>query len=261
MAESPSRPLLSRWFGPPWLPSDARGVGNVIRATAVARSSPPDRGLLIRAKSGPLALAFGVGHFSGVLTICGRDCPVMPGVILPALDPSVAAGVAHNPYPVPLVGSSKGGSRYTMPLRIVPERGKVGEDNVKPSSNKGRAVFNECVSGSYFSNGSSKFTPKSTPSSFNSATPAGDRYVLAGESSGQQVHGLDLGKIHLADVFVDGLVGPAQREYPTCVGVHLAEPCVIEPGPFQAQVATSGTGEEGADGEATHHPPPCPTAR
>jgi hypothetical protein len=130
-----------------------------------------------------------------------------------------------------------------MPLRIVPERGKVGEDNVKPSINEGRAVFNECVEGSYFSNGSSKFAPQSTSRSFYSAAATGDRYVLAGEPSSQQIHGFNLGEVHLAYVAVNCLSRPAQREYFAGVSVHLAEPSVFKPGPFKAEIAATGTAE------------------
>jgi hypothetical protein len=47
---------------------------------------------------------------------------------------AVAVRVGHEPDPIPIVRGANGGSRNTMPLRIVPERGQVSENDAKPSA-------------------------------------------------------------------------------------------------------------------------------
>jgi hypothetical protein len=83
-------------------------------------------------------MAVGVGQRIGVFTICAKLIPVMFSVIVPPRFPSVADGVAHNPAPLPLVGSDNVIRSHNTPLRIEPHFGKVTEDSGKSSSHKQR---------------------------------------------------------------------------------------------------------------------------
>ena len=65
--------------------------------------------------------ASGVGQLRGV-----RACAASPG---------------DEEDPISEVRSADGASGYTIPPRIIPERGKVSEDDFKPSLDKLRGVF------------------------------------------------------------------------------------------------------------------------
>ena len=67
--------------------SEAHGVGNLSRATAVARSSPPLPSRFIRAKSGPLGEDLGVGHIPRAFAAARLLHPPSRPVVL---------GVGHN---------------------------------------------------------------------------------------------------------------------------------------------------------------------
>jgi len=44
---------------------------------------------------------------------------------------SLAGRVGNNPYSLPRLGGSNGGAWYNLPLRIIPDRGKVPENPLK----------------------------------------------------------------------------------------------------------------------------------
>jgi hypothetical protein len=71
----------------------------------------------------------------------------------------LASGVGNNPDSVSAVGRTNVGCRNNSPLRIEPQRGKVGEDNVESSKSEHWAVFNVCVSRSYLPNDSRHVLP------------------------------------------------------------------------------------------------------
>ena len=45
---------------------------------------------------------------------------------------SLTVGVCNNPDPISVMVRAKFGSWYTVPLRIIPERGYVPENSLKP---------------------------------------------------------------------------------------------------------------------------------
>jgi hypothetical protein len=53
----------------------------------------------------------------------------------------LAVGVGNNPEAVSLVSGANVGSWYAMPLRIVPDRGQVSENSLKPSMKQVCHVF------------------------------------------------------------------------------------------------------------------------
>jgi hypothetical protein len=107
-AESVRSPLLPRWFGSPFSPSDALGVGRVVTAVGNCPRCPPPR----------QSRAAGVGRPGG------------------------------EPQPLTLVGCTDIRRSQSRPLRIEPESGKVGEDIGKPKSNVSCDVLKEAESGS-----------------------------------------------------------------------------------------------------------------
>jgi len=98
----------------------------VSRATEVARSSPPEPCLEIRAKSGPEGVPFGVGH--------QKD-------------------------PLPQMRGTDGGSRYNLPLRVIPEEGKVSEYLAHSPSKESWDVLHENDSGSKLAKDSCEVWP------------------------------------------------------------------------------------------------------
>lgn len=66
------------------------------------------------------------------------------GEVRPPLN-AVAFGVGHNPNSVPKVSETNVGSRYAVPLCIIPERGQVSKNSVKSPSKEGCDVLHENV--------------------------------------------------------------------------------------------------------------------
>jgi hypothetical protein len=52
-------------------------------------------------------------------------------------------GVGNNPDPVPAVRGANGGSGYTVPLRIIPERSEAPEDGIQSARAKGAGIFDD----------------------------------------------------------------------------------------------------------------------
>lgn len=96
---------------------------------------------------------------------------------------SLARGVAQYPDPLPQVRSSDVGSGNNSPDRIVPQRGKVPENDVKPPKSEHWAVFHPYEAGLYLANDPGVLGPQSAalaapdPGAFS-----GGRYVLTGEA-------------------------------------------------------------------------------
>jgi len=72
--------------------------------------------------------------------LCVGHIPLALAAFLLLLPPSnpVVLGVGQNPNPVPLVRSPGVVRSHNTPARIIPQRGKVTEDDGKTSLNKHR---------------------------------------------------------------------------------------------------------------------------
>jgi hypothetical protein len=79
-------------------------------------------------------------------------------------------------------------SRNILPLRVIPDGGKVSEYDCKPSIKQSCDVFHEDDFGSKLANNSGVLSPKSTSLTLQSGAIPGPRYVLAGESSADGVN-------------------------------------------------------------------------
>lgn len=81
----------------------------------------------------------------------------------PAFDePLVGVGKkTDNPYSVSDMGGANVASLYTVPDRIIPERGQRSKDFVESSNKEVCDIFNDNVSGLYVANNSGIFKPES----------------------------------------------------------------------------------------------------
>lgn len=80
------------------------------------------------------------------------------------LDPldleSPAVGVGSNdPDPISAVRRTNGGSRYAVPLRVIPERGQVSENFAVPSTKQSCDVLHDDEARSNVANDSSELDP------------------------------------------------------------------------------------------------------
>ena len=99
-------------------------------------------------------------------------------------------GVGHNPEAVPLVRRTKGGSGYTVPFRIKPERSEFPEHNFQSARAKGDDVFNEDVPRARFFNEAPVLAPKPGSVAGESGTASEQANVLAWEASANNVNWL-----------------------------------------------------------------------
>jgi hypothetical protein len=107
---------------------------------------------------------------------------------------SYFTGVGKNPDSVPLVRRTNVTRSHNAPLSIEPHRGKVGKDDVKPSSHKEGRVLQQgeegllLVEGTYLVDNSRQLLPKSAARTGDSdaLSSAGD--VLARKPSRYNVN-------------------------------------------------------------------------
>jgi hypothetical protein len=74
---------------------------------------------------------------------------------------SRAEGVAHQPKSFSMVGKTRVIGSHNSPARIIPQFGKVTNDQGKTSLNKQWAVFHEDESRSNFADNARHFSPQS----------------------------------------------------------------------------------------------------
>lgn len=72
--------------------------------------------------------------------------------------PAVGVG-ANDPDSIPAVRRANGGSRYAMPLRVIPERGQVSENLAVPSTKQSCDVLHDDVPRSNLANDSGELDP------------------------------------------------------------------------------------------------------
>lgn len=80
------------------------------------------------------------------------------------------------------------GRGNNSPARIVPQAGKVAENDIKPPPKQRCRVFHPYAPGLYLANDSGELGPQSAPLAPDSGPPAGGRYVLTGESPRHHVN-------------------------------------------------------------------------
>lgn len=149
--------------------------------------------------------------------------------------------------PVPLVRRTNGGSRYAVPLRIVPERGQRPENRVEPPPKQSCDVLHEHVSGCQLANDAGKLPPQSTSLATKTGAPPCLADVLAGESPGDEVNPGKLGCSHVSDIGVPLNPWPVPGEHAQAVGVALDLPAALHAGPLKAEVDPTNAREQAAE--------------
>ena len=96
--------------------------------------------------------------------------------------------VGQYEYSVPRVISTDGGSRYAVPLQVIPARGHLCGDSTESSNKQSWEVFHEHESRSNFANDSHELKKESASFPFESRPPAGDTDILARESTSDDIH-------------------------------------------------------------------------
>ena len=159
-----------------------RLLGEVFPLTTWIRSPLPPRSAMD---------AVGVGHIRMATTVSkfGKRYGAFAtasGVIFAAIAEH-DRGVGDDPNPVPAVRGANVGSRYAMPLRIIPERGQVSENVCKPPPKQSCDVFHDDVARSYLANEPSIFAPEAGSFSGQSGTFPGVTKVLTGEPAAYDI--------------------------------------------------------------------------
>jgi hypothetical protein len=176
---------------------------------------------------------------------------------------SRARRVGNNEHPLSPGWGTEGGSGVTIPFRIVPERGKVREDDSESARAKGGDVFDDDPRRPDFVDDSPKLFPKARSSApDNTGTFSGDGDVLAGEPAANEVdafHTVVAGvfswwrDVDVSHVAVSSDVGPMLREDFLRVRVVFNLPHHFHPGPLEAELNASDSREKGADSEHAHN--------
>src|ERR1700730_3609166 len=91
----------------------------------------------------------------------------------PACFIMLGVGVGNNPNSFSRMRGANVSSGYALPFRVIPERGQVSENGVKPSSKQCCDVFHDDETGSKLANQSGVFNPEA-------ATLSGDAQFEAG---------------------------------------------------------------------------------
>lgn len=121
-------------------------------------------------------------------------------------------GVGHNPYSVAEMGGANVGSWYAVPLRVIPERGQVGEDDIEAPNKEGWRVFQDDKRGSKFPNQTGDFGPKAAAFASDTLTPTGQANVLTGETGCNDIDAAALGAGECPHVIVARDIGPMLGE-------------------------------------------------
>lgn len=127
-----------------------------------------------------------------------------------------------------------------MPLRVIPERGKVSENGEESSPSKSPDVLHEHEAGSKLANETAKLSPESGALTVQAGTLAGEADVLAGESPADGVDPGDpesskSGSVEGSHVVMDGHLGPMLRQHAPAPGVDLAEGDGLEPRALESE--------------------------
>lgn len=166
-----------------------------------------------------------------------------------------ALGVGHSPFPsgisdnpdaVAPVRGADGGSWNTVPLRVIPERGKVLKHVPESFRPESRHVLQQDIAGSKVPNEAGHRRPE--PARVVLREPlAGEGDGLAGESGSDEIDSRSSlsEKSHIPEV---GHVRPVSGEDAAGEGVDLGEPLGSEAsGALEAEVDPSDACKEGAD--------------
>lgn len=169
---------------------------------------------------------------------------------MPFLPPS-DVGVGNNPDPVAAMRGAQVGSRYAVPLRVIPDRGQVTQDDGESAASEDGDVLDNHEAGPKIANESGKMEPEAGPRACNTSVLAGLAEVLAGEAAADDIDGSvpssKLGCVQLRDIVVAVNVGPMAGKNCPAVGVDFAEGDGAEAGALEAETEAADSAEEVED--------------
>jgi hypothetical protein len=159
------------------------------------------------------------------------------GVIVAAIALQLR-GVGHDKDAVTAVRGADGGSRYAVPLRVIPARGQVGDDISESGRKEPWDVLQQDDSWSKYANESPDIGPQPPLIILGESAPCVADW-LAWESCGDDIGTLNVvGQV--CGVVVDGDTGPMGGKDSLAVGLALAEPRGAEvAGAFKSKVESS----------------------
>ena len=170
------------------------------------------------------------------------------GEVLPPLN-VVALGVGHNPHSVPKLSGTSVGSRYAVPLRIIPERGQVSENSPHSPSKESCDVFHDDEARSNLVNQSAIVGPEPAACAVKTRSTACATDVLAGKSSSDCIRTdpvcsqLVCGKC--SNIVIDGDTQVARCQAGAGLTVVFTERDGLEPArPLQPEREAADAGEQ-----------------
>lgn len=232
------------WFGPPLLPSLARGVGHIFTATA---------------RGGDC------GEYPFFLAWPRVRSKNDSGLSFRLKTP--ASGVGHNEQPVAAVRGANGCRGYAVPFRIIPARGQVPENAVKPPNKERCDVFHDDVPRSKDADEPSKASPEARAGAVDADTVAGVADVLTREAATENVDAFGAVATEQRDnsaslkrarplgmdgsnVLVSPDVGPVFLEDFARVPITLHLPTCFHSCPLKAKFQPSDSGKQRPDSQS-----------
>lgn len=188
-------------------------MSHSVRADTASTSVPPSRAFVgVTSPAWLPSEALGVGHipFRAIVSSDGRTAA--PGLALWFVPPELAAGVGNHEDPVTSVRGANGCRRNAVPLRVIPARGQVSENSLKPPNKERCHVLNKHVPGSNLPNDPGVLSPQSRLFPVNSSAESCCADVLAREPSAEHVTGREVVGADGSHVVEAGDVGPMLRE-------------------------------------------------
>lgn len=129
---------------------------------------------------------------------------------------AVAVGVGRigeDEDAVPLVRGAEGGSREAIPLRVVPERGQLSENDSEPPSKESCGVLHDEDARSKFANDAGDLEEKGGSLASESGSSPGGTEILAGEAGAEDVDAVEVPPSAVDDVPFDRRMRPPPREH------------------------------------------------
>lgn len=151
---------------------------------------------------------------------------------------------------------ANGGSGKRLPLRIIPERGKVTQDLVEAADAQGRDVFDDNIFRPERADDAAELSPEARSSARQTGAPAEIADVLAREAAADEIdlqRGVRLSR-EGADIVEARDALPVASEDRSAVGVAFDLPVAAEARAVEAEVESADAGEERAESEAARGP-------
>jgi hypothetical protein len=156
---------------------------------------------------------------------------------------SATVGVGQDEDAVATVRRTNAGSRYTMPFRVIPDRGKITQDPIEPSLGEHGDIFKERDARSTSANGTDAILPeaRTIPRQASSSTSLAD--VLTRESPGDDVDSWKQRKIDIRNIAKNLGIGKSLTENTSRIHITFNRPHRAEPGSVQPELKTADARE------------------